>query len=63
MTNSRLQKVPSDVKDRLDRLSNELTGIEGKKVFNTDVLRRVFSSNEIIERLKIGSMERRYGKK
>jgi len=57
--NSILQRIPKDIKQKLDNLSCELTAIEKKKIHNTDILKRVFNSQEIIDRLKLGSIERR----
>lgn len=56
---NRLLKTDSDTHQKLKNLSLELSYIEGIKVPMGEIPKRVLGDSEIIERLKLGSKERR----
>ena len=51
-------RVPSEVRNQLKNLSFELSALEKNRVSIPDIQRRIFENQEIIDRLKLGSIQR-----
>ncbi len=56
-------KIDSETLQKMRELSFELSSIEKKRVSMGDIPRRLLSEKEIVERLKLGSTERRLGRR
>jgi len=55
-------RVPQEIRNLLKDLSFDLSAIERSRVTTPEILNRTFKSSDIIERLKMGSLERKRNK-
>ena len=55
-------RVPKNIRDKLKNLTFDLSVIERKKVTTPEILERTFNNMDVIERLKLGSLERKQKK-
>ena len=62
-TRTEVIRIDAVTKKFLRDLSFDLSSIEKNKVTTPEILKRTFNSSDIIEKLKIGSLDRRKNKK
>ena len=56
-------KIDKETHEKLKQLKRELSALENKDLSMAEITKRVMSSDEIIDRLRLGSKERRLGLK
>lgn len=61
MKNKRMMKVSDWSREEMLKLKREMEVIEGRSISMNDVLERMLKGKDIPQRLKQGSMERKYG--
>lgn len=57
-----LIRIDQETRDLLRDLSFDFSSIEKQKVTIPDIVNRTFKSKEVVDKLKIGSLERKYKK-
>lgn len=60
---NRMIRVDKDTLNRLKMFKRQMSAIENDEIYIGDVIRRVMKGTDILERLKVGSVERRLKKK
>lgn len=61
--NRRMLKIDEETHEMLKQLKRELSAIEKKDLSMSEITKRAFKSDDIQNRLRIGSHERRLGLK
>lgn len=59
----RALQLDNETHDRLKQLKRELSAIENRDLSMKEITKRVLGSDDIINRLRLGSTERRLGLK
>lgn len=54
-----LARIPKDINQQLKKLSFDLSSLEGKKVGIPEIFRRTYRHPEILDRLKLGAIQKR----
>lgn len=63
MRNARTMKIDSDTLEQIKKMKRELSIIEEKDLAMSEIVKRMISVEEIRQRLRLGSEERKRGKK